>query len=134
VLVDSKETVRFMTNLCVGHYTDFQELLREQPMHAEYAYDLIGAGITMLSELTESQLTVEQSSLEEIELIQLLLWFLTVVMMGPRPANQLKVSRSDVVVALNVIIPAKSEVEKEMQDADPKFVNMQTLSFKVILY
>lgn len=100
-------------------------------MHSEFTYDLIGIAIVMLNELTESQAVVEHFSKEEIELVRLLLWFLTVTMLGPRPTNQLKISRSEAIIALNIIIPAESEVEDIMKKEDPSYVDMKTLSLKV---
>jgi hypothetical protein len=118
--------------MCVHHYRDFQELLREQPMHSDNVYDLVGCCITMLCDMAESQTVVELFSKQEVELVRLLLRFLTVCMLGPCPANQIKIAKSDVAIALNSIIPAKSEMEQEMFEKDSKFISMQALSLKVL--
>jgi len=132
VLADSNQTIIFMTNLCVGHYSDFQELLREQPMYTGRTFDLVGMSIELLCEMAESQNVVEHLGKEEIELVQLLLNFLVVVMMGPRSGNQLKIAMSDVAIALNSIIPAQSVVEQTLAESDSSYITMQALSFKVL--
>jgi hypothetical protein len=40
-LVSARQTVRFLTHLCVGHCVHFQEILREQPFYNVRTYDLV---------------------------------------------------------------------------------------------
>jgi hypothetical protein len=101
-------------------------------MYTGRTFDLVAMSIDMLCELAESQNVVEKLGEHEIQLVRLLLQFLVVIMLGPRPGNQLKVALSDVAIALNSIVPARSKVEKDLEAKDPTFVTMQDLSFKVL--
>jgi len=38
---NSRQTVQYLSHLCMGHHTEFQNLLREQPMYNVRTYDLV---------------------------------------------------------------------------------------------
>lgn len=132
VLEESIQIVQLLVNFCVDHYSNFQHLLREQPMYSEFSCDLIAMCIKLLCDMVESQKVVEMFSIQEVQLVRKILQFLIVSMLGPCPENQVKISKSDVSIALNSIIAATCDQELVLYEADPSFVNMQALSFKVL--
>ena len=131
-LGNCRETVTLFSGLCLGHKRVFQDLLRAQPFHASYNYDFIVLCISIFSKLADSQNAVAHFCIEEQDLVRELLLFLRQAMLGPCSANQQRVVKSDVIVAVNTILPAINQSERAHATLDPKYVSMRAMCYRLL--
>mmetsp|Transcript_51526 Transcript_51526/g.103483 ORF Transcript_51526/g.103483 Transcript_51526/m.103483 type:complete len:394 (+) Transcript_51526:65-1246(+) len=121
-IADARRTVQFLSHLCLGHDANFQNILREQPMYNASTFDLVGMCLDLLCSLAEE--SHQQSSgakcmpADQLELMRDLLDFTCRVQEGPNQENQLKVARSDLLMALNLILAADSPTQEASSSDD----------------
>jgi len=129
---DARKTIRFMSHLCAGHFTEFQSLLGDSMR----AHDLVGKVIDLLCSMAETQQAVMNMSVEELSLIRESLEFLYQAQDG-NPANQYKVAFSDVPMAINLIVAADSPIEallsqRSGEGSGSARVGLHALCFRVL--
>ena len=122
------QTARFLQLCCEGHHHRWQDLLREQPMYRA-SVNLVGVVSDIMSMLCESSLALSRFSELELDVVSQLMCLLTEVMQGPCAGNQEFIASSDVLVAVNSILPIMTqdfEVRKALED--PKHVTVRGLA------
>mmetsp|Transcript_1238 Transcript_1238/g.2394 ORF Transcript_1238/g.2394 Transcript_1238/m.2394 type:complete len:1459 (+) Transcript_1238:3-4379(+) len=131
-IANVRQTINFLTHLCVGHDAKFQDIVRVQPMYSGRNYDLVGMCIELICSIADSQHTVTYMSSDELLLLRDLLTFLYEAMEGPNPENQCKISSSDVPMCINLIVAADSPVEARKNAKGRGCVPLDALCFRVL--
>ena len=132
-IITATETAYFMMELCMDHFTPFQDLLRAQPGQTTH-YNLLDDIIALLVLDADSSISCANFSEEEHEMCCWILRFLVAATHGPCPGNQRLVAESEIVNATIMMIPAEPcpAEQDEIVKAEGNYRSLSMLACDVL--
>ena len=120
-------SARFLQLLCEGHFKDFQEYIRVQPMNSQ-SLDLVKAVSDLVVAQCASSFVCSHFTHLELEVVAQLLNTLIDAMLGPCAGNQDLLAKSELVPTLNSLLPAVNARDEACAVAHPRHLTLRALS------